>query len=159
MKSKSFILVGIILLILVVVFLLFFLNKFTVSTSQSEIQKLSTETTEYSWGQPSQTSTNVFSYGNLAGEEITATTTTDVAFLPYFDNKEELEKQGYSQDINLTADSPGSSQWGYSKSINGKTQIVLFSYSVAPSQTSADQPLEFNCPCSATVSIFVSDPF
>ena len=65
-----------------------------------------------------------------------------------------MQELGFTKDYQFSADGPGASNWGYSKTENGKMQIVIFRYStqhlLGPETTVA--PF-FN------VSVFVSDPF
>lgn len=62
-------------------------------------------------------------------------------------------------DNNLAADGPGSSLWGYKKEVDGKTQIIIFSYKTQPTSNKPDEPLQFDCPCKVDWSVFISYPF
>lgn len=72
-----------------------------------------------------------------------------------FEDAKVMDSLGYgSENINFAADGPGASNWGYSRTKNGKTQVVMFSYStnrlLGPEDTS---------PPFVNLSVFVSDPF
>ncbi|MEK7572162.1 MAG: hypothetical protein AAB553_07880 [Patescibacteria group bacterium] len=96
-------------------------------------------------------------YGEMNGLLITGTTTIDTASIPHFEKAEELQKLGYQPDMALSADGPGSSTWGYSKEQDGKQQIILFSYKTEPTSSNPDEPLQFNCPCTTDLSVFLSN--
>ena len=109
-----------------------------------------------SWGMPAS-ATEQSIYGNLRGKKREATITTTQAYLPHFENKTFLTKLGFQPDMNLSADGPGSSMWGYTRNVLGKKQYVLFSYHTQPTSTKPDEPMQFDCPCQTTLSTFVSN--
>lgn len=111
-----------------------------------------------SWGKP-QDATEPTPLGNLTGVKLSATTTTSQATLPHFENTKDLERLGYKPDMSLSADGPGSSVWGYTKTENGDESVILFSYNTQPSSSNPNEPLQFNCPCKMNISVFVSNPF
>ncbi|HZE87130.1 MAG TPA: copper resistance protein NlpE N-terminal domain-containing protein [Methylomirabilota bacterium] len=98
-------------------------------------------------------------YGKLKGESQSGKIVTLQPTLVHFENKSWLEKLGFSEDTNLLADGPGSSVWGYKKTTGAKNQLILFSYQTAPYNTAPDQPLQFACPCTTMVTVFVSNSF
>lgn len=106
-----------------------------------------------SWSAPQKT-TEQTPIGTLTGQKITGTITTKTAIVPHFDNLNTLAQMGYTVDNNLAADGPGSSQWAYT---NAEGQTILYSYRVAGT-SHPNEPIQFNCPCRATVSVFVSSP-
>ncbi len=110
------------------------------------------------WSEPSS-ATEQTAMGNLTGESISATVTSPTASIPHFEMASQLEAKGFTPDINLAADGPGSSMWGYSKTENGMTQIMLFSYKAQPTNSNPNEPLQFDCPCKVNVNVFVSNPF
>lgn len=93
--------------------------------------------------------------GNFAGESISATVTTQQANLSHFEDANTLKQMGYVLDNNLSADGPGSSNWGYSNTNGTTRKIIIFSYSVKPSNTNPNEPVQFNCPCATKVNVFV----
>lgn len=110
------------------------------------------------WRNPNQTTTQT-TYGNTEGTQIQATVTGEITEFMGFENKEELEKQGFSMDNSLAADGAGSSTWGYKRSDDDRTQIITFSYSAKPTSNNPNAPLEFNCPCEIKLTVFLSKPF
>ena len=98
-------------------------------------------------------------YGNLPGKEEIGKITVDQAYTHHFENPDVLKSLGYNEDLNLAADGPGSSTWGYIKTENGQSQIVLFSYSTIPSSNNPNKPIQFVCPCRVDLKVFISDPF
>lgn len=68
-------------------------------------------------------------------------------------SSQHLTTEGYKEDNSIAADGPGSSVWGYTKTQDGKTTTITFSFSVAPSSSNPNEPLQFNCPCDGTVSV------
>lgn len=115
-----------------------------------------TELSSSTWGEPQKT-TELTPYGNLNGVKLSGKLKTNQATLPHFEDSEVLRKLGYLPDNSLSADGPGSSVWGYKKQNNGKISIILYSYNTKPSSNNPDEPLQFNCPCSMSVSVFISD--
>lgn len=110
------------------------------------------------WSQP-KTTTEQTALGNLDGESIQATITSQATEIPHFETVSELTSKGFILDNNLSADGPGSSTWGYSKKADGKTQVITFSYKTQPSNSNPNEPLQFNCPCKVDWEVFVSKPF
>lgn len=98
-------------------------------------------------------------YGTLTGKEIDATMITQQATISHFEDIAFLQNLGFDQDRNLSADGPGSSVWGYKKTTNNTSQVVLFSYTTLPVTVVPNEPIQFSCPCTTNVSVFVSDPF
>ncbi|HSX09561.1 MAG TPA: copper resistance protein NlpE [Candidatus Saccharimonadales bacterium] len=98
-------------------------------------------------------------YGNLAGSEVTGIVTTKEASVPHFENVKFLQSLQFEPDINLSADGPGSSSWGYIKEVDGKKQIVIFSYRTQPTSTNPNQPIQFACPCQTKLAVFTSNYF
>lgn len=111
-----------------------------------------------SWGKPQDT-TEPTPLGNLAGVKLSGTLSAAQATLPHFENAKTLEAAGYKPDMSLSADGPGSSVWGYKKTSGRDTSIILLSYNTTPSSSNPNEPLQFNCPCQMSVSVFVSQPF
>lgn len=130
----------------------------TNSYQTSFLDTLKSQTPNVQWSNPSKTSMQT-QYGNLQGTLYKGTTTAENPMLTHFEDSKMLQKEGFSPDIMLQADGPGSSMWGYKKTLNGKTEIITFSYNTTPTSTRPDQPLEFSCPCKMTVEVFISDPF
>lgn len=110
------------------------------------------------WTTPKKSTDETF-YGNLPGESMQATVTSPTASLPHFEIIDELTKSGFVPDNNLYADGPGSSMWGYKSEKDGKTQLLIFSYNTKPSKNSPNEPLQFSCPCTVDLNVFVSNPF
>ena len=98
-------------------------------------------------------------YGELPGQEITAQTMRDSANVASFENKTTLQQEGFKLDNNLAAAGAGSSITGYKKTVDGKNQIVFYSYQTEPTSTNPNEPLQFDCPCKVNLKVFVSDPF
>lgn len=154
--KKLLILFGVIILGLIIFFV------YKESTKQSapstSLTSFVSSQNAASWGNPTQTE-NQTTYGNLSGTEIQATVSGNITNFMGFENKAELEKQGFVVDNTLAADGPGSSTWGYKRSDDDRTQIIMFSYTTKPSNNNPNEPLEFNCPCEITLTVFLSRPF
>ncbi len=110
------------------------------------------------WTTPSVTSMNTF-YGSLVGEYAMTTVTSGQPRMDHFENVDLLASNGFHPDLNLAADGPGSSTWGYKKTADEQSQVVIFSYITTPTTIKSDEPVAFSCPCTVTVSAFVSNPF
>ena len=128
------------------------------SLDTSVFGQLPTWLPEVNWSSP-QPSTQTTLYGTATGKEVTGIITNENASMPHFDNADYLKTLGFSSDVNTQADGPGSSTWGYKKTTGDQIQLILFSYKTTPSNNNPNEPLQFNCPCKATVSVFVSNPF
>lgn len=164
--KKVFIILVLVLIVLSVIFLL--ITKPLVKINPQTPPQLSTQ--DYSpilvqaavwypsapWSTPAVT-TQTTPIGEMKGQFIKATITTPQANVSHFEDPNYLAAQGYTMDNNLSADGPGSSTWGYSKTTNGETDILLFSYSVQPTSSNPNEPLQFNCPCQATITVFSND--
>ncbi|MBP6913523.1 MAG: DUF333 domain-containing protein [Candidatus Levybacteria bacterium] len=146
----------IIICICVVVFTLPFVFSAHERNAASILASAKTKLTQATWGKPQKT-TEPTPYGDLNGVKISGKLTTSQATLPHFEDAEVLNKLGYVPDNLLSADGPGSSVWGYKKQNSGKTSIILYSYNTKPSSTKKNEPLQFNCPCTMTVSVFISN--
>lgn len=107
------------------------------------------------WSAP-QKSTQDTSYGKLTGMEATGKITDKGTFSGRnFEDVKIMNSLGYAaEDMSFAADGPGASNWGYTKTENGKSQSVIFSYS-----TNRLLGPESKSPPFANISIFVSDPF
>lgn len=107
------------------------------------------------WEAPQQ-ATNETPYGKVTGMEAVGKITSKGSFKGRnFEDEKVMNSLGFgSEDINFAADGPGASNWGYSKTENGKTEVVVFSYSsnrlLGPESTT---------PPYTNLSVFVSDPF
>ena len=112
---------------------------------------------DVNWSQPKQT-TKTTPLGDMQGTIISGQTTTDSANITHFEDADALARLGFYPNNNLAADGPGSSMWGYSKEVNDTQQIILFSYTTEPTSSNPNEPLQFNCPCTTEVSVFISNP-
>lgn len=110
------------------------------------------------WTEPKSDTQQTF-YGELSGESIEATVTSQTASLPHFEQVNTLQTMGFLPDNNLAADGPGSSVWGYTKESNSQKQVMTFSYKTRPTNSNPNEPLQFSCPCQVDVTVFVSKPF
>lgn len=97
-------------------------------------------------------------YGNLTGQAATGQITSQQTSMNQFEDVNAITAQGYKKDINLDAAGPGSTVWGYKKTENGKTQVIILFYKTQGT-TNPNQPIQFNCPCKIDLKVFVSDPF
>jgi hypothetical protein len=111
---------------------------------------------EAQWSEPVQANKETF-YGNASGVTRTATIKTQKAYIPHFGQSTFFKDLGYEADKNLDADGPGSSQWGYTKTVDGKKQYVIFGYNVKPTNNNPNEPVQFNCPCQTTMTLFVGN--
>lgn len=138
------------------------------NTSFAPIPTLSPDTTavldaipswlsDVNWSQPKQ-ATKTTPLGDMQGTMISGATMTDSANITHFEDANALAGLGFYPNTNLAADGPGSSTWGYSKEQNGTEQIILFSYTTKPTNSNPNEPLQFNCPCTTEVSVFISNP-
>lgn len=93
-------------------------------------------------------------YGKLTGMESEGKITGKNASVSRnFEDAKVMSSLGYgSENINFAADGPGASNWGYSKTENGKTQVVMFSYS-----TNRLLGPENEDPPFVNLSVFISD--
>lgn len=98
-------------------------------------------------------------YGKLTGKQIEAIMTTQQATIPHFEDSAFLQNLGFDQDRNLSADGAGSSIWGYKKTTGNSSQVILLSYVTTPVTVVPNEPIQFNCPCTTNLSVFVSDSF
>lgn len=114
--------------------------------------------TPHTWSNP-QTVTTQTLYGNLSGVQTTSQVTSPQAHMTHFENDTFIKNLGFVMDNNLSADGPGSSVWGYKKTSGTQTEIVVFSYQTKPTSSNPNEPLQFNCPCTVTLTTFVSNPF
>ncbi len=71
--------------------------------------------------------------------------TTLSPFQTYYDEK--MKKAGWTMDINMAADGPASSSWGYTKG----NEVAMFSYHFESLDPKPDEI--FSCPCEGTFSI------
>lgn len=94
-------------------------------------------------------------YGKLTGMESTGEITGEGASIRRnFEDEKVMKSLGYEgEDIKFAADGPGASNWGYSKTENGQTQVVTFSYS-----TNRLLGPESKSPPYVNLSVFVSNP-
>lgn len=133
-------------------------NSNTQNQKSEILTKLSEGLPGASWSEPQTINQSSGPYGEMEGQKINATITTKDAMPVEFNDKEYLESLGYKEDPQLAAGGPGSSIWGYSKTENGVTSVVVFSSQTQPTNSNQNAPAEFNCPCQTEVSIFVSTP-
>lgn len=109
---------------------------------------------------PSKPATEQIYYGTVKGVEETGTLVNREGVVEHFEDHKVLEKLGYKEDLNLSADGPGSSMWGYSKEApGGLLEVVTFSYINEDMHPSTEGPLTASCPCTLTLKVFVSEPF
>lgn len=146
------------LLLIVLGFLSFFYLKNPKNTSGTILAQIKSQSTTISWDVPEET-TDQTSSGNIKGEKISGILTTAQATLPHFEDAQILTKAGFEPDMSLSADGPGSSVWGYKKKQGGQQSLIIFSYKTLVTSQNPNEPLQFNCPCNMSVSVFVSDPF
>lgn len=109
------------------------------------------------WSPPKVSSQTTY-YGDLQGQSIQATVTSNTPSLEHFEIVPMLKEKGFLPDNNLSADGPGSSTWGYKRSENGQMQVMTFSYKTRPTNSNPNEPVQFNCPCKIDVTVFVSNP-
>lgn len=165
---KKYVLPGIIAALLVGLFLYIKIGKdftnggtpivsTTVSTSPL-FGYLSTWLPNAIWDSPKQITRQTF-YGTIPGMisegkivEKNATISRN------YENIETMKKLGFVADVYLDADGPGASNWGYTKIENGKTTVVIFSYS-SGAMRGPDVTVSPNEIPTIYVSVFVSDPF
>lgn len=113
---------------------------------------------EVVWGKPKSASSQTY-YGTVKGTEITGKLVNRDGYIEHPEDPEFLKTFGFTEDLNLSADGPGSSSWGYVKHLGEQEQVVVFSYTNEDMQASSAGPLEANCPCTLSLSVFVSTPF
>lgn len=106
------------------------------------------------WGTPEK-SIEMTPYGKTSGLKMTGEIRgKNPSITRNFEDIKMMETLGYFEDMQFAADGPGSSNWGYSKTENGKTQIVVFRYS-----TNAILGPESKEPPFVNLSVYISDPF
>lgn len=149
-------------LIVVLLFVLGIISFFVIrqwmciETADKIFAELTVWVPDASWSKK-QPATEQTPYGELKGWKSYTTVTTEKASFSHFEDPTFLATLGFQPDMNLSADGPGSSMWGYSREILGKKQYAIFSYHTQPTSTKPDEPLQFDCPCQTTLSTFVSN--
>lgn len=140
-----------ILLILSLSFVLFFIG--ASKTKNTEIPEILSQAKasllDATWGSVTNTSEQT-PLGLASGQKVSGTLTSDKAMISHFENTKLLESMGYTLNQNLSADGPGSSMWGYTKG----NKVITYSYKTAPTSSSPNEPLSFDCPCQVSVSVF-----
>ncbi|MFA6017084.1 MAG: hypothetical protein WC744_03285 [Patescibacteria group bacterium] len=106
------------------------------------------------WTSPKQTVEDT-TFGKLKGTKIEGEMKgADKSIKRNYENPDVMKSLGFTEDMSFAADGPGASNWGYSKTENGKMQVVIFGYSsnrlLGPD--SKAEPF-------VNLSVFVSDPF
>ena len=123
----------------------------TAEPLSSPLSFLITWVPDATWGTP-QHVTEDTPYGKLKGVKVEGAGKTARR---NFEDTALVESWGYKPDMGLSADGPGASNWGYSKTDkDGKTQIFTLGYS-----TGALMGPESKTPSSVSLFVFVSDPF
>lgn len=113
---------------------------------------------EVVWTKPSSATIQTY-YGKVRGVQITGKLVNRDGYIEHPEDPGFLKKLGFNEDLNLAADGPGSSSWGYLKNIGDEQQIVVFSYANEDMHPSNEGPLTASCPCTLNLAIFVSEPF
>jgi hypothetical protein len=116
--------------------------------------KLSQWVPTASWGEL-QKSTQMTPYGKTVGLKMIGEIKGKNATISRnFEDIKIMNSFGFFEDMNFAADGPGSSNWGYSKTENGKIQVAIFRYS-----TNRILGPESKAPPFVNLSVFVSEPF
>lgn len=131
-------------------------EKTATSTSGKVFQQLPSWFPNSSWSQP-QPATQETPYGSLSGMKSSTTMTTKTASVPHFGQSVPLRDMGFDVDKNLAADGAGSSQWGFTKTVDGQKKVIIFSSETKPTNSNPNEPLQFSCPCQTSLSVFVSN--
>lgn len=105
--------------------------------------------------QAEKAGTETYQGKSISGKEQVGTVTNKNGYLRNVANTASLKSNDWVEDINLSADGPNGSQWGYTKSENAKKQVLIFSYT---NLSFTPPPTGTTCPCEFTVKIFLSDP-
>ncbi len=106
------------------------------------------------WGN-AQVSVEDTPYGSVSGMTVEGEIKgSDKSISRNLEDQDYLARLGFSEDINLAADGPGASNWGYVKKENGKTEVVIFRYSTNRLLGPESEAAPF-----ANLSVFVSEPF
>lgn len=106
------------------------------------------------WSTPSDTSQNTY-LGEVKGKQTSANIKVNEPNIAHFEDSSYMNSHGYTIDNNLSADGPGSSSWGYTKTNGSQIDVVIFSYNVSATSSDPNSPLEFNCPCNAELQVFI----
>ena len=123
----------------------------TAAPITSPFSFLATWVPDATWGAARQVTEDT-PYGKVKGTKVEGTGKT---VHRNFEDTRLVESWGYKPDMGLSADGPGSSNWGYSKTDkDGKTQIFTLGYS-----TGALMGPDSKTPSSVSLFVFVSDPF
>jgi len=93
-------------------------------------------------------------YGTVTGWKVEGKLTGEAAIVRNFEDAKFMKTLAFEEDMKFAADGPGASNWGYSKTFEGKTEVVVFSYSSGR----LGNP-EGNTNGTVRFSVFVSDPF
>lgn len=113
---------------------------------------------EVVWSKPKAATQQTY-YGTVKGTEITGKMVNREGYIEHPEDPTTLKAMGFSEDLNLSADGPGSSSWGYIKNIGDMQEIIVLSYKNEDMHASSEGPLEAECPCTLLLTIFQSEPF
>lgn len=70
-----------------------------------------------------------------------------------------LKKLGWQPDMNQAADSPAMSIWGYTRTVNGKRQLLQVTYKNNSTIIKPNEPIEILCPCSLEYEVKITNRF
>ncbi|HSW88711.1 MAG TPA: hypothetical protein VLG12_06130 [Candidatus Saccharimonadales bacterium] len=95
----------------------------------------------------------------ISGKELRGNLSYKSGYLRSLANTAYLQQNNWIEDINLAADGPNGSRWGYTKSsakagLPAGRQVVIFSYT---NLSFTPPPTGTTCPCEFTVKIFLGD--
>lgn len=122
---------------------------------RSELQGFINPTLHINW-KPEEKTVRSYQGKEITGKEQIGSTTNPTGSLRDLSNKAYLEDNAWVEDINLSADGPNGSQWGYTHTnTDGKKQVIIFGYT---NLSFTPPPTGTTCPCQFTVSVFLSDP-
>lgn len=115
-----------------------------------------------SWTAPRNAENSTFAYGVLKGKETIGSfkgSGMGNIYTIRMDTGKDLSKLGFTDDQSFSADGVDGSQWGYIKIKNGEKQAVIYNYKIEIPRGNPNEPLQVHCPCSTTITVFVSNPF
>lgn len=93
----------------------------------------------------------------IAGIVRTGTLITNDFYLGHFESISALEKMGWQEASELTADGVADSAWGYKKIENDQQLFLHLSWRNESYRLTEDGQLEAQCPCHITLEVFLSE--
>jgi hypothetical protein len=138
------------------------LSTFKFNQSDNSLEQITNSISGVTWSNITPNKETIFidnSSKSLSGNSRKGTHVTKDGSLQ-FDNASQLQQMGWVDDYDLAADGANSMSWGYTKSVNGKKQVLLFSAdNISVKSNPENGPPIVKCPCTIEDKVFLSSPF